>query len=178
MRRVLNILHATTGGQVFWRHVFPGLSIIARDMDGSVIRTGPDDAALQPGCLDRIKRTVDFFARNIPRDRLARNHLLIRFVGREVGADSLPVHPIICGAMEVLRTVIDDPGIVRGDFDGRLADEAIRHILRVMSVAILRIYPVMLLLSRGDVVAPKLALADAIDNLASGMGTNLTCFAT
>ena len=69
-------------------------------------------------------------------------------------------------------------GLCGVDLDRRLAHEAEHHVLRQLAVALLRIDPVILLLSGLDVHAAELALAVAVDDLAGRNRPHLAALAS
>ena len=79
--------------------------------------------------------------------------------------------------MDVLRAVVDDARVVRVDLDRRLPHEAVHHLLRIFSVALLRVNPEFLLLAGRHVHAAELALAVAVDDLSRGDRPHLSALA-
>ena len=177
MRRVFDRVHSAARRQVPGRHVLPCPAVVARDVHRSVVRAGPEHVRIEPRRAHRIERRVHFFACHVARDRLARRHLPLGSVRGDVGAEARPVQAAVDRLMHVLRTVVDDLRVVRIDFNRRLTHEPVLHVLRVLAVPLLRINPVVLLLSGLDVVAAELALAVAVDDLAVGDHANLAALA-
>src|SRR3989442_12590900 len=113
MRRRLYVLHAPARRQVFRRDVQPRLPVIASDLERAVVRAGPDHALFERRLRDRVQRAVEFFAGDVASDRLAADALTTRRMRSEVGRDLLPRHAFVAGAMNVLRSVIQNVWIVR-----------------------------------------------------------------
>ncbi len=63
--------------------------------------------------------------------------------------------------MQDVRGLVDHALVVRGDVDDGLAREPVLDLIGIVTVAVLRIDPVVLLLTGVDVVAPDFALARA-----------------
>ncbi len=135
-------------------------------LTGTVVGADPDHAALEARFDHRVNRRVDLFAGDVPRDRIARDDLILRFLGGQIGADDVPRNAFVRRAMEHVRGLVDDALVMRRHVDDRLAREAVLDLVRIVAVAVLRIHPVVLLLPGVDVVAADLALARAPHHLA------------
>ena len=164
-RRVLDGLDARAD-QFLGRHVLPRLAVVARHADRSVVGAHPDHALLKARLDHRVDSRVDLLARHVARDRIARDDLVLRLLGRQVRADDLPGDALVDRAMQHVRRLVDDPRVVRRDIDHGLAREAVLDVVGVVSVTVLRIDPVVLLLAGDRVVAADFALAGAPHHLA------------
>ena len=164
VRRVFDGLDARAD-QVLWRHVLPGLAIVPRHAHRAVVSAHPDHALLEARFDHGVNRRVDLFARDVARDRVARNDLILRLFRRQVGADDLPGDALVDRAMQHVRRLVDDARVVRRDVDHRLAREAVLDVVGVVAVTVLRIDPVVLLLASDGVVAADFTLAGAPHDL-------------
>src|SRR4029077_13470567 len=102
----------------------PGLAVVARDVERTVVRAGPDDTRLRARFADRVQRAVYLFTRGVARDRSPAAQLLRALrIPREVRRDLLPRAAAILRAMDVLRSVVHHAGIAKRNLQRRHALE-------------------------------------------------------
>ena len=130
MWRRFDELHASAGRQIFWSDVGPLLTVVASDVERTVIRSGPDHAFLEWRLRDRIQRAVKLFAGNVASDRFAADALATLRTRSQIGRDPFPRHAFITRAMHVLRAVVKHFRIVRRRGHRRHALHAIDQIAR------------------------------------------------
>src|SRR3569833_1470535 len=98
MRRRLDVLNAAARRQILRRDVLPRLAVVARDVEGTIVRARPDHARLELGLADGVKRGVELLARDVARERYAAAALrFTRRIRREVRGDLFPVHAAVLG---------------------------------------------------------------------------------
>src|SRR6188474_3069550 len=102
MWRRFDVLDTTAARQIFWRHVRPLLAVVACDIKGTIVRSGPDHTLFEWRLCDRIKRAVKFFPRDIACDRFTADALATVRMRRQIGRDSFPRHTFITRAVNVL----------------------------------------------------------------------------
>src|SRR5262245_57171086 len=102
MRRSFDELHAPARRQIFRSYVGPFLTVVASDIERTIVRSCPDHAFLERRLSDRIKRAVKLFARNVARDRFTTAALTTFRTRREIRRDLFPRHSFITRAMDVL----------------------------------------------------------------------------
>src|SRR5487761_1301907 len=87
-----------------WRiHRLPCLSAVRGDVKQTVVRAGPNHAAVNRRNRERRNRRVDFRSRLIEVDRTAARHLGARYVASQVRADALPGFAVIVTFQHILR---------------------------------------------------------------------------
>src|SRR5262245_54904034 len=89
------------------------LSVVSRDVDRSVVRSGPNEAFSNSRLPDRVQRAVELLAGHVARNRLAARALEASIVRRQVGADPLPGHAAVAGAEEILGAEVEHVGVMR-----------------------------------------------------------------
>ena len=83
-------------------NVGPRLAIITREIDQSIVATGPDRALFVFRFDHVVDRAVDLTTCTFIRDRCTTVSLLVIFVTRQVRTDLLPRHAAILGAHEMV----------------------------------------------------------------------------
>src|SRR3984957_12495981 len=68
MMRSFNDANACIFHHIRWCNVLPGFSIIAGDMNESIIRSGPEGIDLKPGGRQREYGRIDLWAVHVPGD--------------------------------------------------------------------------------------------------------------
>src|SRR5438445_5871073 len=84
MRRGLDVLHAPARRKIFRGHVGPGLPVVARDMEGTIVGTHPNHAFFERRLRNRVERAVELFAGNVASDRLAASALTTTGMRRKI----------------------------------------------------------------------------------------------
>ena len=84
MRRRLDVLHASAPGQVFRSNERPVPAVVPGDVKWAVVRSRPNHAFFQGRFRDRVERAEEFFACNVPSDRLATDTLTATWMSREI----------------------------------------------------------------------------------------------
>src|SRR6266850_6788091 len=107
MRRGLDVLYAATRRKILRRDIGPRLSVVARDVKGTIVRTGPDHALFERRFRNCVERAVELLAGDIASDRLAAHALAALRVCREVRRYCFPRHTPISRAVQILRAVVE-----------------------------------------------------------------------
>src|SRR6185437_6607264 len=167
--RGFDVLDAALGLEASGGDVLPGLAVVAGDIDQAVIGAGPDDPGLDGRFADGVEGAVNLFAGGIAGDGLAAGALGARRMGGEIGGDGFPGDAAVAGAVEELRAVVDDMGVVGGDLHGRDALEAVEEGVAAIAVEGFGADPVLLLVVGADVLTAELPLAAAVNDVGIGL---------
>ncbi len=163
MRRV-DVLDAAAGREIGRRDVLPGLAVVARHVDRPIVGADPDHAPLERRFVHRVDARIDLLAGDVTGNRAARHHLIRLLVRGQVRADHLPRHPVVDRAVQDVRRLVDRLDVVRRHHHDRLTRKPEADVVRVMTVAVLRIDPPALGLPGHDVEALDFSLARAPDH--------------
>src|SRR5204863_3111405 len=96
------------------RDVLPGLAVVPRDVQETVVAPRPEHAALDRRLREREDRAVVLGTGVVLGDRTARWTELALVVAREVRTKALPGRSFVGGAEDVVSGVVQDVRVVRG----------------------------------------------------------------
>src|SRR6266446_4011683 len=157
-RRGVDLADAAPLRHIFGRDVGPVLSLIASNLDETVIGANPDQAFGDGRLRDREDGVVVFGTGVVESDIAARRLLLGFVVAREVWTDRLPVHATVRSFEKTLACMVERAGVVRRKQHGCGPLETMLQETRAVSVGEFRLLGDRLHLSDMPVVARNVAL--------------------
>src|SRR5258707_7693903 len=138
--RRVDLADAAPLWQVPRSYIRPGFSLVACNLDQTVIRANPEQASANRRFSQSKDRVVILRTGVIQRNVAARNLLLALVVPRQVRTDCLPVDTTVCGLKQTFPCVVQRVGIMRREHYWRSPLEPMFKIRSPMRIRKLRLF--------------------------------------